>query len=116
MQYFIKIGLTALMVVMVSEIAKRSSFWSAFFASLPLMSVLAFVWVYLESGNAHAVGQLSYAIFWLVIPSLLFFLVLPFLLNQGINFWTSLLLSTTVTALGYFGMVQILKAFKINIG
>lgn len=112
-QYAIKILLTAALVVAVSEIAKRSSFWAAALASLPLTSVLAFVWLYLDTGDTGKVAALAQGIFWLVIPSLLLLLLLPLLLRAGWNFWLSLLLSAAATSLGYVAMTWLLRRLGV---
>ena len=114
-QYVIKIALTSLIVVAISEIGKRSSFWAAALASLPLTSVLAFVWLYLETGDAERVASLSHGVFWLVIPSLPLFLLLPGLLRSGINFWLGLAISCAVTALAYAAMVWSLGKLGIRV-
>jgi hypothetical protein len=79
-QFAAKVAVTVTIVVAVSEIARRSSFWGAILASLPLTSLLAFVWLYVETGNALSVATLSQSIFWLILPSLPLFIVLPVLL------------------------------------
>jgi len=112
-QLGIKVLLTAVVVVAVAEIAKRSSFWGALLASLPLTSLLAFVWLYLETGNSQSVAALSQSICWLVLASLPFFLVLPFLLRAGWPFWPSLLGACLVTVGAYFGLVWGLKHFHV---
>ena len=104
-QYLLKVGITAVVVVAVSEVAKRSSLWAAALASLPLTSLLAFVWIYLESGSTERVAALSQGVFWLVLPSLPLFLLLPLFLRWGTNFWLSLALSCAFTALAYATMV-----------
>lgn len=114
-QYIIKILLTAGVVVAVSEIAKRSTFWGAALASLPLTSLLAFIWLYLDTGDARRVADLSNGIFWLVIPSLLLFVALAFLLRSGWGFWYSLGVSSVVTAAAYFGMVWCLGRLGIRV-
>ena len=104
-QYLIKVLLTAAVVVAVAEIAKRSTFWAAAIASLPLTSVLAFVWLYLDTGNTQRVADLSQSIFWLVLPSLTLFLVLPLMLRSGVGFWLSLGAACAATVVAYFAMV-----------
>jgi hypothetical protein len=99
--YLVKVLVTAIVVVAVSELAKRSSVWGALLASLPLTSVLAFVWLHLETGNSARIAELSHSIFWLVLPSLLLFLVLPVLLKAGWGFWPSLAAASAVTAGSY---------------
>ncbi len=113
-QYALKIALTTAIVVAVSEIAKRNSFWAAALASLPLTSLLALIWLYAETGSAQKVATLSQDIFWLVIPSLLLFVLLPLLLRAGWNFWASLGTASAATAAAYFGMAWILGKIHIN--
>jgi len=112
--YIIKLAITAAVVVAVSEIAKRSPVWAALLASLPLTSLLAFVWLYLDTREAESVATLSYSILWLVLPSLVLFIALPVLLRLGWNFWVSLALSCLLTAGAYLAMVRILARFGIR--
>jgi len=100
-QYALKVVITALVVVAVSETAKRSSLVAALIASLPLTSVLAFVWLYLDTHDSAQVAALSSDILWLVLPSLVLFVVLPALLRQGWGFWASLGAASACTALAY---------------
>ncbi|MGH8322358.1 MAG: DUF3147 family protein, partial [Steroidobacteraceae bacterium] len=95
-QYVAKVLITAVVVVAVSELGKRSSFWGAVLASLPLTSLLAFVWLYTSTGNSKDVAALSHSIFWLVLASLPLFLVLPFLLRHGVAFWPAFAASCLV--------------------
>ena len=113
LQLVIKVLLTAAVVVAVSEIAKRSSFWGALLASLPLTSLLAFVWIYLETGNTQGIAALSQSIFWLVLASLPLFLVLPSLLKMGWPFWPSLASACLVTVGAYFALAWGLKHFDV---
>ena len=86
----IKITLSALIVVAVSEIAKRSTFLGAVIASLPLTSLLALSWLYYETNDAEKVASLSAEILWLVVPSLTFFALLPILLRIKLGFALSM--------------------------
>ena len=113
LQYAIKVLVTA--VVAVSELAKRSSFWGAVLASLPLTSLLAFAWLYRGTGNVQAIASLSYGIFWLVLASLPLFLILPALLRNGVGFWQAFAASCVATAALYFGLVWILGRFGVRL-
>jgi hypothetical protein len=110
--YTIKIMLSATILVAVSEIAKRSSTLGALLASLPLTSLLAFVWLYLDTGDAQKVGALSADVFWLVLPSLPMFLLLPWLLKMGWGFWLSMGAAVLVTTLCYSMMLLAFKQFS----
>ena len=115
LQYALKVVLTALLVVGISETAKRSSALGALIASLPLTSLLAFIWLYGETGDAAKVASLAQSIFWYVLPSLVLFLVLPAMLGRGFGFWLSLASACGLTILAYFVMIQILGRFGINL-
>lgn len=114
-QYAAKVIVTVILIVAISEIGKRSSFWGAILASLPVTTLLAFVWIYTGTGNAGSVAQLSYSIFWLVLPSLPLFLVLPVLIGRGLAFWPALAVSCSVSVAAYFGLVWILGRFGVRL-
>jgi hypothetical protein len=112
-QYFFKVALTSLVVVATAEIAKRSSVWAALVASLPLTSLFAFIWLYLDTGDAERIAALSQNIFWLVLPSLALFLVLPLLLRAGLGFWAGLGFSCSITIAAYIAMSWLLGRMGI---
>ena len=113
-QYVVKVVVTALVVVAVTELGKRSSFWGAVLASLPLTSLLAFVWLYLDSGDTQVVARLSSSIFWLVLPSLALFLVLPVLL-RSLTFWPSLGIACLTTIVAYVVVVWVLERLQVTL-
>ena len=108
-----KIIVTALLVTAIAEIAKRSTFAAAVLASIPLTSLLAMTWLYLDTGDAEQVANLSIGIFWLVLPSLALFIALPLLLRAGWPFSASLLASAALTVVCYLAMVALLKRLGI---
>ena len=112
-QYALKVLITAVLVVLISETAKRSSTLGAIIASLPLTSLLAFVWLYGETGDTAKVADLARGIFWYVLPSLVLFIVLPLMLSQGYGFWPSLAAASALTFAAYLAMIAILSRFGI---
>ena len=113
--YTIKILLSSFVIVAVSEIAKRSTLLGALLASLPLTSLLAFVWLYLDTGDVQKVAGLSSDIFWLVLPSLALFISLPLLLKQGLSFYLSMGVSIGITVLCYFLMLVVLNHYGVKL-
>ena len=111
----VKVLITALLVVAISEIAKRSSLASAVLASVPLISVLAMIWLYADTGNVEKIATLATSIFWLVLPSLVLFISLPLMLRQGLAFPLSMGLSIALTVTAYFLMVAILYRAGIEL-
>jgi hypothetical protein len=113
--YALKVLLSAVLITLISEVAKRHSAFAALIAALPLTSIFAIVWLHLEGSPPERIADLAGQIFWLVILSLAFFLFLPLLLRHGVNFWLSLGISITLTAGGYFALLPMLRRFGINL-
>ena len=115
MRFLVKIIITALVVAGVSELAKRYSALGAILASLPLTSVLAMIWLYWDTKSNAKIISLSYGIFWAVLPSLAFFLILPALLNAGLKFAYAMPIACGLMALLYFVYLYILKQFGVEV-
>jgi hypothetical protein len=113
--YATKILISAALVVLVAELAKRSSLAGAILASIPLVSVLAMIWLYMDTHDVAQVASLARGIFWLVLPSLALFLALPLLLQRGFGFYVSLAISIGVTVIAYFGMVVVSRYFGVRL-
>ena len=113
--YLVKIAVTAILIVAISEISKRSSFAGALLASIPLVSVLAMTWLYIDTKDITKISNLSTGVFWLVIPSLALYLTLPLLLKQGLNFYLSIGISIGLTIGCYWIMVSALDHFGIKL-
>jgi hypothetical protein len=114
-QYAVKVLAAAVVVVAVAELGKRSSFWGALLASLPLTSLLAFIWLYIGTGSTQSVAALSQSIFWLVLASLPLFLVLPYLLRSGIAFWPSFGVACALTVGTYIGLMWALDRIGVRL-
>ncbi|MBI2039412.1 MAG: DUF3147 family protein [Candidatus Niyogibacteria bacterium] len=115
MQFALKVAISALIIVLVSEIAKRSVFIAAVAASLPLVSILAMIWLYSDTKDVQKIIDLSSGIFWAVLPSLLFFVALPLVLKSGLKFGLAMFVSSVVMFLGYVVYAFILGKFGIRI-
>ncbi len=110
-----KVVISACVIVAVSEVGKRSSLFGALIAALPLTSLLAILWMHFEKTEIKAIASLSTSIFYLVIPSLFFFLFFPFLLQRGSGFWVSFSASAGGTILLYLFLLLVLKQFSITL-
>ena len=86
-QYLIKVIVSALLIVGVSEVSKRSSVMGALLASLPLISLLSFIWIYVDTKDVQLLASLSKVVFWLVLPSLLLILTKKELIQKVIDIW-----------------------------
>ncbi len=115
MQYIIKIVVSALIIAGVSELGKKFTPVAAILASLPLISILAIIWLYNETKNVQKVIDLSTSIFWVVLPSLIFFLVLPLLLKNDLKFTPAMIISVITMFIAYSLYIVVLAKFGIKI-
>lgn len=107
--------ITAFIVVIVSEIAKRSDKMGAFISSLPLVTILVMIWLYLENQSTQKIANHAFYTFWYVIPTLPMFLIIPYLLSKGYTFSGALGISIVITFFCFIITTYIAKLFDINL-
>ncbi len=102
-----KYVLTAAVVVLISELAKRSDRLGGFVAALPMVTVLALVWLHVERQPEAKIANHAWYTFWYVIPTLPMFLAFPALLPR-LGFWATLGVCVVLTVLcfGVFAAVM----------
>lgn len=111
--YALKLCVSASLIVLISEIAKRSTGFAALIASLPLTSLLAFVWLGVEGAQPEKIAELSGQIFWLIVPSLVLFPLFSMLLRMGVNIWGSLAMASAATVVAYLALLPLLRKFGL---
>lgn len=109
-----KYALTAAVVVLVSETAKRSGRLGGLLAALPLITILALIWMHVEGQPPSKVGDFAKYTFWYVLPTLPMFLVLPFLLPK-IGFWPSLAICAALTILCFYILAVGIRRFGVEL-
>lgn len=107
--YIVKVVISSALIILISEIAKKSGIIAGIFASVPLVSFLAIIWLYLETKDVNKIADLSTNIFWLVLPSLSFFIIFPYLLRKNMLFGWAMLLSAGIMIILYLCLILILK-------
>ena len=115
MQFLLRVLISALIIAGVAELGRRYSVLTAILASLPLTSILALSFLYFETRQTEPVVELSYSIFWAVLPSLIFFIALPTLIRSGLSFVPALLLFCVVMALAYSAYAALLGRFGVSL-
>jgi hypothetical protein len=111
----IKALLSGLVIAIVSEVAKRSPAFGALIVSLPLVSLMAILWLWHDTGDTSRIANHAEATFWYVLPSLPMFLALPLMLRNGVGFWWALLASCVLTIVLYFVTVLVAARFGVRL-
>ncbi len=115
MYLIFKYAVTALLIVVISEVAKRSGKMGALIASLPMVTILTLIWLYVEKQPTEKLHAHAYYTFWYVIPTLPMFLLMPWLFDQGWTFWPNLAVNLVVTVVFFVLFALVLKNFGIDL-
>jgi hypothetical protein len=110
----IKYFITAAVVVLVSELAKRSDKVGGLVAALPMVTVLTLIWLYVEQQPASKIANHAWYTFWYVVPTLPMFLVFPWLLAR-VGFWPSLLACVVITIVCFALFALVVRRFGIEL-
>lgn len=110
-----KYALTALIVVVVSEVAKRSDRLGALISSLPLVTILVLFWLFVEKQPTEKLANHAYYTFWYVLPTLPMFLVLPVLLRRGVHFGWAILLCALITFAAFLLTAFLVKRIGVDL-
>jgi len=94
-------ALSGAIVVAASEVAKKSTVFGALLVSLPFISIISIIWLYNDTKDAAKVADFSEGILWLVLPSLLLFMILPYLLRRDWSFEAALAMGIFATIVAY---------------
>lgn len=113
--YLIKLFLSAGVIVAVTEIAKRNNAAASIIHSLPLTSLLAFIWLYSETKDAALIGRHAFGTFWFVLPTLPMFVMMPWLIKKLGGFWPALIVGIIITVALYALTMRLLKVAGVNL-
>lgn len=103
------------LIVAISELAKRNNTAASIVHSLPLLSLLALIWLYSDTRDTALIGRHMTGTFWFVLPTLPMFLAVPWLLRRGWDFWPALGAGVLLTVALYFLTMRLLKAAGVTL-
>jgi len=111
----IKALISGIIVAAASEFARRSPGVGGLIVSLPLVSLLTFIWVWRDTGDSARIAELAQSAFWFFLPSMPMFLALPAMLRSGMSFWTAFAISVAGTAVLDLAMVWIAPRIGVRL-
>ena len=111
----IRAALSGLIIASVALVARRNPAAGALIASLPLISVVAMIWLWHDTHDASRLAEQAKATFWYIVPSMPMFLLMPWMLRHGSSFWLSLAAGCVLTMLLYLLTVVIAARFGVRL-
>ena len=107
MFFLTKLFVTAGIIVLVTEVAKRSDKFGGLIAALPLTTFLVILWMYYEGASLEKISNhIRYTLFFLL-PTLPMFVVFPFVISK-FGFYVALLVSLVLTGFCIYAFDMVL--------
>jgi hypothetical protein len=107
--YLAKITLTVAIIVLITETSNRSIFLASLFASIPIVSVLAILWMHNDGKSGEEIAVFADGVLLLIIPSLICFFLLSYLLRNGWDFFPSLGVGIVATVVAYLIFIRVIE-------
>ncbi|RKG45650.1 DUF3147 family protein [Acinetobacter cumulans] len=109
-----KYAMTVAVIVLISEVAKRSDRMGGLIAALPMITILVLIWMQLEHQDPQKISNHAWYTFWYVVPTLPMFLLFP-MLYVRCGFWLTLGICCLVTIVLFFLWSLVLQRFGIHL-
>ena len=106
----IKVIISAIIILVATEVSNRSTILAAIIIALPLVSIISLTWIWFETKDVEKISIISTQIFWFVIPGLPMFLLIPIFLSRGLSFFISLSISCAITVLLFYITQRIISS------
>jgi F0F1-type ATP synthase assembly protein I len=110
-----KFLITSFIIVLVSEIAKRTDRVGALIASLPFVTIMVIIWLYVEKQGSEKIANHAYYTLWYVVPTLPMFALIPWMLRRGHNFWLTMAAGVALTFVSFLLTVWVGKKFGVHL-
>ena len=111
---FLKILVTATIIVIVSEIAKVNDKIGGLIAAMPLTTFLILFWMYYENVSENKISShINYTLLYLI-ATVPMFIIFPFCLNK-FGFWITIFISILITLISTLIVHLVSKNFDIKL-
>lgn len=105
----VKIGIAAIVIAFASWLSGKKPELAGFITALPLVSILAIAFSYIQYQDPSTTAQYARSILFAVPISWLFFAPFFFIEKWDLNFWVAYVLGLSLIIVGYFVHQLIMK-------
>ncbi len=114
-QLAIKALVSGVLIAAASEFARRSPGWGGLIASLPLVSLLAMLWLWRNGGDGARIADFALSTMAYVVASLPAFVLLALTLRRGIAIPFAMALFVAAGFAGYLAMIWLGKRWGLPV-
>ena len=100
--FFIKILVSACIIAIVSEIAKKFPAVGGLVAAMPITTLLSMIWIYYENKDMGLMSNFLISVVVGTVISFIFFIAAIFFIKKGFNFYLTLILSIMILGIAVF--------------
>lgn len=111
--FIVRAVISGLIVALIAFVARRSPGMGGLLASIPLVSTLGMIWLWVDTKDSKLVADYVGSAFWYFLPSMPMFLLIPALLRSGWGFWPALAAGCGLTIVLY--LVTVALASRLGI-
>ncbi len=115
LDFAIRAALSGLIIAAIAFIGKKAPAAGALIASLPLISIMGMLWLWRDTRNNALLADHAEATFWYVLPSLPMFLLIPWMLRSGQQFFVALGTGIALTSILYLFTIAIAARFGVRL-
>ena len=111
---FLKVLITAIIIVVVSEIVKINDRFGGLIAALPFTTFLILFWMNFENASTEKISNhMTYTLIYLI-ATVPMFLIFPICL-KNFGFWITILICIVLTLFSTLIVHQISKSYNISL-
>jgi hypothetical protein len=107
--FITKILISAFIIAIVSEIAKKYTLLGGLIVAMPITTLLSIIWIYLDKKDPLLISNFLISVVYGTILSFLFFICAIFFLKKGVNFYLTLFISLVVLGIGAYFYQKFIK-------
>lgn len=100
--FIFKLVLSALIIAVITEVAKKHTNLGGFIAAMPITTLLSMFWLYYETKDLTLILNFLSAVIQGVFITFLFFVPCIILLKKGCGFYVSVFVSLLTLGLGFY--------------
>ena len=113
-KWVIQACVSAILIVFINVISNKYPLMASLTVAIPIISVSVMILMHIDGKDVNTIATWTTDVFWLVLPSLSFFLLFPYLVKHQFQFYSAFSISLATMIALYLGMMKVMQMFQAN--